>query len=214
MEQLNPPAIVGEIEAGIAAKKRKQLTTLINNINSSNFDLMDLLYEIKVNEYFKPKCDTFNEYVQSIDIKPGTAYYFVRIKEAMGKANVPRETYEPLGMSRCRMVAQLIDKEPEVIVKAVETAKTSTLKEFQEIVDAALGNVGEEAMGWLNVKIKKAALAVVQQAIGLAKKHIGSVGKDSEGMSIDCSDGQALEAIALDWLSDLANNPDKSKFTS
>ena len=43
--------IVGEVEAGRAARIKKDVLKLIKGVSASSFDLADLLYEIKSNNF-------------------------------------------------------------------------------------------------------------------------------------------------------------------
>ena len=47
-----PAAIVGELEAGRAAKVLREITKLIKATNSSEFDIAFLLHEVKSNHYY------------------------------------------------------------------------------------------------------------------------------------------------------------------
>src|ERR1700688_430359 len=99
---LQPQVIVGEAEAGQAAKVRKQLNALIKNLGTSTFDIMDLLHQIKSEKLFSPKYNTFAEFAKTLDLKVTKSYYLVKIREVMNAAGVPRETYEPIGLSKLR----------------------------------------------------------------------------------------------------------------
>ena len=207
--------IVGEVNAGQAAQVRKQLTNLIKNVNTSNFDIMDLLHTIKTAKFYQPKYDSFIDFAKTLDMKVTKAYYLVRIKENMLTAGVPRATYEPLGIAKLRIIAMidLIDAENHVIqagVAKVNELVTSGLEpaDLKLAVDEYAGNVGEEAFEWLNIKLKKSAKTIVRQAFELVKMQLGSVGKDVDGNHIDASDGRALEMICADFLSDPNQQPD------
>ena len=212
-----PQAIVGEAEAGEAAKVRKQLNQLIKNLNASTFDLMDVLYTIKSKGFFSPKFNTFSEFVKDLDgLKLSKAYYLTRIRETMNAATIPREVYEPIGLSKLRAISRL---DPNAIyandqsgVDAIKVfiinATDMSLNDIKNQVAVTQGLTGEDSMVWLNVSLKSSAREVVKKAISVAKKNIGSVSKDDEGISHDASDGAALEAVALDFLADPSNNYD------
>lgn len=210
-------AIYGEAEAGQAVKVRKQINNLIKGINTSTFDLMDALHEVKTKQFYLPKFETFIDYVKSLDLKVAKAYYLVQIKTNMLLAGVTREVYEPVGISKLRTMAEipLVDQENNVKPAAVEKVKamiagaaTKTGDELKIEVDEFNGNVGEDAFEWMNLKIKKAAKAVIRQALDLIKLKIGSVGKNGDGVAKDASDGSALEKMSLDYLSDPNNAMD------
>jgi hypothetical protein len=60
---------------------------------------------------------------------------------------------------------------------------------------------------WLNVRLKKTVLdSIVKPSLVLAKRVIGSKGRDDDGMAIEASDGAALECIAASYLIDPNNN--------
>lgn len=212
-----PAAIVGEAEAGQASKVRKQLQSLIKGVNTSTFDIMDLLHEIKSKKYYSPRYATFIDYAKTLDMKVTKAYYLVRIKENMLLASIHRNTYEPIGIAKLRVIASidLIDSENKVkqdaaakVNEIIDTATVTDAAEIKSAVDVYNGHVGEEAFEWLNIKIKKSAKAVVRQALDLIKAQLGSTGVDADGKSKDASDGRALELLAGDFLSDPNNVPD------
>lgn len=212
-----PAAIVGEAEAGQASKVRKQLQSLIKGVNTSTFDIMDLLHEIKSKKYYSPRYATFIDYAKTLDMKVTKAYYLVRIKENMLLASIHRDTYEPIGIAKLRVIASidLIDSENKVkqdaaakVNEIIDTATVTDAAEIKSAVDVYNGHVGEEAFEWLNIKIKKSAKAVVRQALDLIKAQLGSTGVDADGKSKDASDGRALELLAGDFLSDPNNVPD------
>jgi hypothetical protein len=207
---IDEQVIVGEAEAGEAAKVRKQLNQLIKNLNASTFDLMDVLFTIKSKSFFSPKFNTFSEFIKDLDgLKMSKAYYLVKIKDLMNSVDVPRETYEPIGLSKLRIISRLAANKEELplgtVNELVTKAPELSLEQLKAAVDELQGLTGEDSMVWLNVSLKSSARDIVKKAISVAKKNIGSVSKDDEGVSKDASDGQALEAVALDFLSDPHN---------
>jgi hypothetical protein len=221
--ELFPPAIVGEAEAGQAAKVRKQVNSLIKTITTSTFDVMDLLHEVKSKKYYSPKYDTFMDYAKTLDLKVAKIYYLVRVKETMSVAGIDRATYEPIGISKLRTIASIkvVDSENKVDDDAVEMVKTliqtaplKTGEELETVVNEYNGNVGDDAFEWLNLKMKKAAKDVIRQALSLIKMQLGSVGKDDDGVAKDASDSAALEKLAMDYLADPNNAEDIAKLGS
>jgi len=75
MEILNPPAVIGEAIAGQAAKVRIQIDNLIAGVNTSTFDLAELLHEAKAQQYYIAwGHDTFGQYAKSLDLKVSKSY--------------------------------------------------------------------------------------------------------------------------------------------
>lgn len=213
-------AIVGEAEAGQAGKVRKQLQALIKGVNTSTFDIMDLLHTIKTQKYYQPKYDSFIDYAKTLDMKVTKAYYLVRIRENMHLASIPREKFEPIGIAKLRVISSidLIDSENKVkqdaVTKVNELVDAALMTEPDAIkiaVDTYNGHVGEEAFEWINIKIKKSAKNIVRQALDIIKAQIGSTGTDADGKAKDASDGRALELLAADFISDPNNAEDVEK---
>lgn len=216
--ETNQTYLVGEQVAGQSAKVRKQLEQIINKVNSSSFDIAELLYSIKKNGYYEG-FTTFTEYVKTLDIKPRKAQYLTRIAQVMGELGITREKYEPLGTAKLREITSLDvngtwvnpESKVEIPVKSfiegfVEKGSEMGLEEIKNHVKTLKGLVGVEAMGWLHLYMKQIAIDnTARPALLLAKKKIGSVSKDDEGMSHDASDGAAAEMVFADWLADPAN---------
>lgn len=199
-----PTQIVGEIEAGQAAKVRKQVAALIKSITTSEFDIMDLLYEIKEKKYYQPKFNTYSEYAKTFEaFGESKALYLVKIKRAMVLAGIERTAYEQAGISKLRAIARLNpETHKDEIGELVELAKGKTVEDLKIDVANCLGLTGDDQEGWLNVSIRLGARKIVVQAIEKMKMHIGSVAQDSEGTYIDASEGRCLEMIAANFLAD------------
>lgn len=222
-----PTAIVGEKVAGEAAKVRKQLEQLIKKVNTSAFDIADLLYTIKKNGYYSGFA-TFQEFIKTLDIKLRKAQYLCRMNEVMESIGKTREQYEPLGVAKLREITSLnIDDiwinpqtKDEVPIKAfvvgfVEKGKDMTFDEIKQHVRTLKGLVGENNIMFVHFSVKKSVLDnVVRPALELAKLNIGSGPKDDEGVSQDPSDGAALEVISVEYLTsnnEAVNNLEKGE---
>lgn len=218
MEPSNAPfpsaPVIGEVKAGEASKVRKQITEIIQGVNKSTFTLAELLHSVKANNYYsKWNFNTFGEYARSLDLKVSKSYYLVRIIENMMIAGVPKETYEPVGIAKLRVISKLdplaeFEGKPmaQFIKGLTETAKDVEMETLKEAVAHLQGQVGDEARVWLNVNVGKSQRDdVILPAIELAKKNIGTVSEDDDGMAQDASDGRALEIICAAFLADTAN---------
>jgi hypothetical protein len=205
--------IVGEAIAGQSKQILSQIDALIAGVNTSTFDLAELLHKVKKNALYAPENESFGEYAKGLDLKVSKSYYLVRIVEAMDFAGIPRSIYEPVGLAKLRVISRMkfdgpnaVENPVEKLQALVETAPTLSLEELGQQIAQAQGLTGDDAMVWINITLKKAARdEVVKPALDLAKKNIGSVGKDEDGMSKDASDGAALEAVCADFLSDPNN---------
>ena len=222
-----PAVIVGEKVAGEAAKVRKQLEQLIRKVNTSAFDIADLLYAVKKNGYYEGFA-TFQEYIKTLDIKLRKAQYLCRMNEVMEAIGKTREQYEPLGVAKLREITSLNINDiwinpqthEEVAIRSfvigfVEKGQDMTFDEVKQHVRTLKGLVGDDNIMFVHFSVKKSVLDnVVRPALESAKVHIGSVGKDDEGISQDASDGAALEVIAVEYLTsdnEAVNNLEKGE---
>lgn len=212
------PLLVGEAVAGEAASVRNELEALIKNSNSSAFDIGELAYKVKSNALYTG-FTTFQEYGKSLPIKLRKLQYLARIAEVMSIMETPRATYEPLGIAKLREITSL-DVEgswtnPETsekvdiktfIASFITKGQNMSLDTIKQHVRTLKGLTGENNLVTLHISVKQSALEnVIRPALDLAKAQIGSVGKDSEGISYDAGDGRALEVIAISFLNDPAN---------
>jgi hypothetical protein len=218
----NAAVIIGEEEAGRSAKVRATLEVLVKNISKSTLDIAELLQEVKSRGYYHGwGYNTFTEYVSELDVKARKAQYLVRIVDVMNDVEIPRATYEPLGLSKLREITSLnhesdyVDpKDPnqitpmsELIVDLVNRGRDMSLDEVKDTVRTLKGLVGENEIVWMNFGITKAAKEkTIVPALELMKQHIGSVGYDDEGMAVDSSDGKALEYICAEYINDPNNS--------
>jgi hypothetical protein len=202
--------IIGEADTSRAATVRRRINKLIKESNASTFDLMDLLHESKAKNYIAGwGFDSFSKFAKSLDIKYTKCFYLVAIKENMAAAGLERAAYEPVGMTKLRMISRL---DPEVeyngtpvsllIRELTLKAKEMEPDEVQLEVDTILGLTEEESMVWLNTRVKKLAKDnVILPALRKAKRYMGQQ-KDEEGEFHDASDGAGLEMVCANFLAD------------
>lgn len=212
---IDPPAIVGEIEAGRAAKVKREINKLIQGVNTNTFDLANLLFEAKSKHYFSDwGFESFSKYAKSLDIKYTKSYYLVKIIELMKGCDIAREQYETVGLVKLRAISKLnLEGEfngipmPMVIRELTLKSPQMTSEEVKLEVDKILGLTEDESMVWINFHIKKSARDnVVKAALNLIKKHIPQT-EDADGVKKDASDGAALELMAANILADPNFNP-------
>jgi hypothetical protein len=219
MKTTAPQVIVGEVVAGEAHKAKKQLEGLIKFQETSNFDIATLCYTIKRKSLFHP-FTTFQDYYKTLTkIKPRKIQYLTRMAEVMDKVGIPREVYEPLGISRLREITSLdpdgewtnpntkaVTPLREFIVGFVEAGESITPEQLKNNVKTLKGLTGENDIVWWNVPFTRSAFEnTITPALELSRANIGSVGKDDEGISKDASDSTIVEAWAADVLADPSN---------
>lgn len=223
-----PSVIVGAVVAGEAAAVKGQLEALINSVDKSTLDIGQLLYTVKLKSFYAGwGFSTFKEYTNTLKIKPRKAQYLTRIVGVMDEVGIKREVYEPLGIARLREITSLDPKEvwtnPDSglqtpIVEFIKGFVNDARKDDGDYLDVDTikqhvrtlkGFVGENDLVFETLCMTRSARENSWlPAIELAKAHIGSVGKDDEGMSKDASTGAAAEKLAIAYLVDPQNELD------
>ena len=230
MDSLNPPAIIGEAVAGQAAKRAAAVKIELEHLNTlvldSTFDIAELLAEVKGGGYYGAwGYESFYDYVEQVlDIKMSKARYLVRIVNISKMLNIPRTVYETVKITKLREIFSLEPhdfyynpdtnhNEPlsDHIKRLVDVANEMSLKEIVEEVKRLKGLVGDDELVWLNTCVKRAVRDnVILPARELARKRLGSQGKDTEGDTVEYSDGACEEVIHAEFLADPNNYVDEN----
>jgi hypothetical protein len=204
--------IVGDQEAGRAATVRRAINKLVASTITSTFDLADLLYEAKSKLYYTGwGFESFSKYAKSLALKYSKSYYLVKIVENMRAAGLEREQYEPVGLTKLRIISRLkpeteFNGTPVSLLIRELTLKAGQMspEEVQYEVDTIMGLTEDESLVWINIKVKKLAREnVIKPALEKAKKHLGTTpSPEEEGQHVDATDGRALEMICANFLAD------------
>jgi hypothetical protein len=201
--------LVGDVEAGRAAKVKREINKLISATNTNTFDIADLLFEVKSRNYFSDwGFESFSKYAKSLEIKYSKSYYLVKIVELMRGSDLARALYEPVGLGKLRVISRLdLAGEhnevpmPMVIRELTLKAANMTLEEVQFAVDEIMGLTQDESMVWENFHLKKSARDnTVRPAIAKMIKFLPQTEED--GVQKDASKGAALEMICANFLAD------------
>ena len=209
----NESVVVGDVEAGRAAKVRREINKLIAGVNLSTFDLAERLYDVKTNQYFTAYgYESFSKFVKDLNgLKYSKGFYLTRIVDLMKGAALERDAYEPVGLTKLRAISKLsLEGEfngvpmPLVVRELTLKAAAMDYEQVVEEVNKILGLTEDESMVWLNFSVKKSVRdLVILPAIELAIKHMpSSQTTDDEGNHIDPSKGAAIEVIAANFLAD------------
>lgn len=210
---------VGEIVAGEAKQARHRLEHLIKDGHRNTFEIARQLHLIKSKGYYDGY-NTFTEYISTLDFKLRKAQYLRRIAEVMEILGVPPEVYEPVGLSKLREITSLnldtvwINPETEeevpmgvLIATFLDKALALSVEEVKAYVRVLKGLTPETEMVGRHFYVPTQVLhEIINPAVETAKRLIGSVGRDDEGIAKDPSDGRALEVICIEFLNDPANS--------
>lgn len=220
IENLSPPAIHGEAIAGQSTSIRKQLMLAVEDLKERTFDLAELLYTAKSQGFFRQwGYGSITEYGEvELGLKPSKTQYLVRIVEVMAEVGIERKEYEPVGVTKLREIKRLdpkgeyfngesLESLSDHIKRLVTEASSLTTSKISLEVDRLLGMTDGNRIvlrtlsftenGWSNV---------VEKAVELVRKEMGSKGRDSSGMAEDYPAGKCIEMICADFLADPNND--------
>ena len=212
--------IVGEVEAGEAAKVRKSLEKLVKQMEMNTFDLAELLHKVKAKHLYTTP--TFEEYVDELNLPRQRARYLEQIVDCMEQVGIPRAEYEPVGVTKLRAIARLDPKSTytnpatneahpmaDYISGLVELAVSTKTEKLEEQVRVLRGETGENDQTWLNIRLQRLTLEnVIKPAFDKAAINIGTVKTDTDGVAQDASDARKLEIICVNYLTDLQSDPE------
>lgn len=221
---MNEQSVYGEAVAGRAASVRRELLRLTSGISHSDFDLGELLLEARENNYIAAwGFSSLYEYAkQELGLKKRKTDYLTRITKVTRQVGLQRKTYEPAGITKLREVTRL---NPEGTYWNVDEKKSEDLAEH--IVRLILDH---DKLNAEQVKLEVARLMgqsgkdrrvtrsystditswenVISPAIELARRMLGSKGRDDEGNAVEYSEGACYEVICAAFNASLDNVED------
>jgi hypothetical protein len=221
---MDTSAMYGEAVAGRAALVRKQLLHMASNMAISTFDMIELLTEAQEQQYpLRWGFSSLPDYgAMELGIKPRKTQYLARIGKVTKQVGLKRAQYEGAGISKLREIVTL-DPEgsywnPEThsnedldehIVRLILDSDKMTVDQVKLEVCKLKGQTGKDKRvirsystditTWQNV---------IDPAIELARRLLGSKGRDSEGAALEYSEGECYECICASFLADLNNQPE------
>jgi hypothetical protein len=221
---MNEQAIVGEAVAGRSATVRKELARMATSMSTSEFDMIELLCEALENSY-APRWGfaSLLDYGQKeLGLKKRRTQYLTRIGKVMKAVGLKRQQYEPAKVSKLREISTLdpegsfYNRETRAsepldahIVRLVLDADDMTVEQMHDEVCRLKGQVGPDrrvirsystdASTWENV---------IKVAYEKARMHLGSKGRDDEGMATEYTDGECQEVICAAFNANLDYAPE------
>lgn len=216
-QEMNPPAIHGEAKAGESAKLRQQLMMLKQNIDEDTFDLAFALYRAKIGGAYREwGFKSIVEYGrEELDLKARRTQYLVRIAEVTTALEIPRNTFEAVGVSKMRVICRLDpagtfynekDKVNEPLSQHIQwlmrASHTTTVAKLNLEVDRLMGMTGGNRMTPRTFAFTEDAWAVIEEAVEKTRKIMGSSGKDLEGIATEYSVAKCVEMWAANFLAD------------
>lgn len=212
--------IIGEQNAGEAAQARAELQEAIKQVHMDTFGVSRLLLKVQRGRFYTEP--TWQEYIKTLDLKPRKSQYLVKMADTMDVLGIPKEEYEPVGLTKLREITRLdptktytnpvtTETTPmaDWIKGLVEIGQSKTLEEIQQSVRTLLGEVGDNEKTWLNFSVlRSVAENVIKPALNKAKACIGQAGVGKDGEALEPTDAAALEVVAVEYLNDQNTAPE------
>jgi|ERR1035437_6551417 hypothetical protein len=217
-------AVYGEAVAGRSAQVRRSLMAMVANLSTNTFDLASLLHEARENNY--PAAWGFSSLADYADkelgLKQRKAEYLTRIMRVTKAVGLSRPQFEPCGVSKLREITRL-DPEgtfwnkdehmnedlAEHIVRLILDHDKMNVQQVKDEVARLLGQTGPNRMVVRSCSVTQSAWTnVIQPAYELARRILGSQGRDESGNAVEYKDGACLEVICAAFNADLNNQPE------
>ena len=218
---MEPLELHGEAVAGHSATLRKRMGVLAQDLQRNTFDIGELALEMQEHGYFREYgYETLAEYgEQELGIKSRKLQYLARIVRVCRECGVARKDYEPVGVSKLRLITSLdpdssyYDREiqqhiPMVncITELISEGIEMSTQEIEERVAHLKGMDDDNAMIHRSYSVTKSAYEnTIVPALEAMRKLLGSQGRDDEGRATDFPDGKCIEFILRDWHNDPRN---------
>ena len=216
--------VIGEAVAGRAASVRRDLLRLSGDVAVHTLDLAELLHEVQANRYAQVwGFASLADYAQrELGLKPRKSQYLSKIISVMQAVGLKRVQFEKAGTSKLREISTL-DPEGSYfnlethsnetldshIVRLVLDADELTVEQVKEEVLKLKGMTGPNRMVIRSCSVTQSAWEnVIQPAYELARRILGSQGRDDSGNAVEYKDGACLEVICAAFNADVNNQPD------
>lgn len=226
LQNLSPPAIIGEVVAGRAAYVRKQLMVLMGDIERRTFDLAELLLEAQDGSLYRTwgYDDIYDYASQELGLKERRSQYLIRIVKVCRAVDVARAVYQEVGVSKLRDITRLNPEasfwnaetkalEPVAahIIRLIDKADDMSGDQIEEEVRRLMGQTGENRPVMRSYSVTQSAWDnTIKPAMELARRRLGSARRDEEtGNAVDYSDGVVEEMIHAEFLADENNYPEE-----
>jgi hypothetical protein len=214
-------AILGETIAGRAATVRKQMASLSTDLQRNTFDIAELALEAQEHGYFREwGYDSFGEYgEQELGIRHRKLQYLARICKVTKACGIQRADYQPAGITKLRSICsldpdtsyfntetKLHEDMAEHITALIAEAPELDTKEVEERVAHLKGLDGDNAMLTKSYSVTKSAYeSTVKRCFEAVRMRLGSAGRDDTGAAREYTDGNVIEALCAEFLSDPRN---------
>lgn len=224
MEELNLPAIHGETVAGRSTSVRRSLMTMVSNLSTNTFDLAALLHEARENNYYSAwGFSSLAEYAkEELGLKQRKSEYLTRIMRVTKTVGLKREQFEPCGVSKLREITMLdpegsywnndekvSEQLDEHIVRLILDHDKMTVQQVHDEVLRLQGRTGPDRPVMRTTSYPRSVWEnVIKPARELARRLLGSSGRDAEGNAKEYSDGAVDEVIYAAFLADVNNAED------
>ena len=216
--------IVGEAIAGRSAQVRKELARMVSSMSVSTFDMIMLLAEAQEKGYAQQwGFSSLVEYgAKELGLKKRKTQYLSRIGQVTQLVGLKRNQYESCGVSKLREIT-VLDPEgsywnkethanedlAEHIVRLTLDCDKMTVEQVHDEVLRLQGRTGPDRPVTRSTSYPRSVWEnIIKPARELARRLLGSSGRDAEGFAKEYSDGACDEVIHAAFLADVNNAED------
>lgn len=221
MFEINPPAIIGEQQAGRSTQIRKQLMLAVEDIKERTFDLALLLYQAKHEGLYRQwGYQSIREYGEvELGLKFRKIHYLVSIVDTMTKMGIPRKDYEPIGTTKLREIARLDPKGEYFNGETLEPLSTHITRLMAEAPNTTASKIGEEVNRLLGMTDGNSMVIrsfsttqsawdnVFKPALEILRRKLGSRAREEgTGIAEEYPDGVCYEMAMAEVIADPNND--------
>lgn len=167
----------------------EEINSCHSNMIEKALYLSELLCEVRDNKYFVDyghgRFDSWLA-VSPIDIKPRQAYYLMSINDKSKKLGLTRADLQHIGISKLKAIFSIDNPTLEQVQSLLKDAETKSTDEIVDSVAAIRLPEGQEPHVFITVKLPKSAKEIVDNAVELCKKVVGSEMSFSEALEYIC----------------------------
>jgi hypothetical protein len=216
-EQLKPPAIRDEAEAGRSRKVRQHIENIKQTMSTVQWDLGELLAEATEKNYFTEwGYENRKAYVEeNLDIKDRQAWNLIRIVSLSSTLGYTREQIEPIGNSKNREIFSLepdqswVNPETQIaepivdhMHRLISLAPTLSYEAILAEVRKLKGIVGDNDLTWMNFQVTRIVKDnVCVPGLNAFRAYMGSKGIVGPDGGKEYSDAFVIEHIFAEILS-------------
>jgi len=166
----------------------EELNACHTNLIDKALYMSELLCEVRDSKYFVDYgFGRFDNWLEksTFDIKPRQAYYLMAINDKSKKLGITKEELVKIGLSKLKAIFSIENPTLEQVKGLLEDAKTKSTDEITSQVTSLKLTDGQEPFVYITLKLPQSAKDGIDEAVELARKHIGGASDAPVGVCIE-----------------------------